>query len=59
MMITFFPLSPLPVLCTGALSVCKLPLNEHVSVVRIEVCMRNDDLVDDDHIFPLSPLPVL
>ena len=30
----------------------KLALNEHVCVLRIEVCLRNNILVDDDHIFP-------
>ena len=44
-------ISLLLVHCELVHSVGKLPLNEHVYVVRIEVCMRNDNLVDDDHIF--------
>ena len=39
-----------------ALSGGKLPLNEHVYIVRIDICVRNDNLVDNDHIYPFLHL---
>ena len=38
-------ISLLLVYCELVHSVGKLPFNEHVCVVRIEVCVRNDNLV--------------
>ena len=38
--------------CELVHSVGKLALSKHVCVLRIEVCVRNNVLVDDDHISP-------